>query len=77
MFTFASEETYGADQIIFNEGSTGNWVYVILAGSVQLTRQMEGKEYIIETLSKGEVLGERPRQGRLKRPRWGFSTGSF
>ena len=67
MFTFASEETYGAGQVIFKEGSTGNWVYVILSGSVELTRQMDGKKYIIETLNKGEVLGELSFLGGIKR----------
>ena len=37
MFTIASEETYPDGKMIFQEGSSGDWVYVILSGSVEIS----------------------------------------
>jgi len=58
MFTFASEVTYKEGQIIFEEGSTEESVYVILSGSVELSKMIGGKKIVVEILRKGGIFGE-------------------
>jgi len=58
MFTLASEETYEDGQIIFKEGSSGNWVYTIISGSVEISKTVDGKKVVVELLQEGEVFGE-------------------
>lgn len=58
MFYIASEESYQDGQIIVQEGGSGDWVYVILSGTVQLSRMIGGKKYVIEWLQPGEIFGE-------------------
>ena len=67
MFTFASEEKYQDGQIIFKEGSSGDWVYMIISGSVEISRIVQGNKFVIETLKEGEVFGELGFLGAMKR----------
>jgi len=67
MFTLASEETFQDGQEIFKDGSSGDWVYVILSGSVEIYKLVKGKKVVIESLQKGEVFGELGFLGGMKR----------
>ncbi len=67
MFNIVSEETYGNDQIIFKEGSSGDWVYIVLSGSVEVSKTIAGKKYVMGLLQKDEVFGELAFFGRVKR----------
>lgn len=67
MFPIASEETYGDGDIIFEEGSSGDWIYVILSGEVEIYKTFNNKKYIIEILKEGEVFGELSFIGNIKR----------
>ena len=67
MYNVAIEETYQDGQIIFKEGSSGDWVYVILSGSVEISKKVGGEKYIIEILGPGEVFGELGFIGGIKR----------
>ena len=67
MFNIASEETYQDGQIILKEGSSGDWVYVILSGSVEISKMAGARKYIIELLQPGEVFGELGFLGGIKR----------
>ena len=58
MFFIASEESYQDGQVIVQEGGSGDWVYVILSGTVQLSKMIGGKKYVIEWLQPGEIFGE-------------------
>ncbi len=58
MFTLASEETYEDGQIIFREGSSGNWVYTIVSGAVEISKTVGGKKSVVEVLQEGEIFGE-------------------
>ncbi|UCD87913.1 MAG: TIGR02266 family protein [Desulfobacterales bacterium] len=58
MFYIASEEAYQDGQIIVQEGGSGDWVYVILSGTVQLSKMIGGKKYVVEWLQPGEIFGE-------------------
>lgn len=67
MYNVAIEETYQDGQIIFKEGSSGDWVYTILSGSVEISKRVGGEKYIIEILGPGEVFGELGFIGGIKR----------
>ena len=67
MFTHASEETYENGQVIFQEGSSGDWIYTILSGSVEISKMVEGKKVIVAKLNAGEVFGELSFFGAVKR----------
>jgi uncharacterized protein (TIGR02266 family) len=58
MFYTASEEEYQDGQIIIKEGASGDWVYVILSGKVEISRTIGDRKFVIEVLGDGEVFGE-------------------
>ena len=58
MFNIVSEETYQDGQIIIEEGSSGDWVYLILSGEVEISKTVGGKKFVSEWLHPGEVFGE-------------------
>lgn len=58
MFSLASEEKYEDGKVIFKEGSPGDWIYVILAGSVRITKTANDKQFTLGVLEPGEVFGE-------------------
>jgi uncharacterized protein (TIGR02266 family) len=66
-YSLATEETYQDGQTIFKEGSWGDWVYVILSGSVEISKNVQGKKYVLEVLESGEVFGELGYIGGMKR----------
>ena len=67
MFTLASEETYTDGQVIFNENSSGDWVYVIISGAVEISKMIGEKKCILERLKEGEPFGELSYIGNIKR----------
>lgn len=67
MYHVASEETYEDGQVVFREGAPGDWVYMILSGSVEIFKTAAGKEVVIEVLKEGEVFGELGFLGRIRR----------
>ena len=67
MFHIASEETYQDGQVIIQEGSSGDWIYVVVSGRVEISKTVGGRKYIIEMLDPGEVLGELGFLGRITR----------
>jgi CRP/FNR family cyclic AMP-dependent transcriptional regulator len=58
MFQIASYETYQSGQIIFEEGSNGDWIYVVDEGEVEISKQVSGQKVIVEILHEGDVFGE-------------------
>ena len=67
MFLLANEESYTDGQIIFNENSPGDWVYIIISGKVEIYRSIGGKKYILGHLKTGDVFGEMAFLGNTKR----------
>lgn len=63
----ATEETYQDDQVIFKEGSSGDWIYIVISGAVEISKEVGGEKKIIEVLSSGEVFGELGFIGNIKR----------
>jgi CRP-like cAMP-binding protein len=59
MLHIASYETYQEGEIIFKEGDSGDWIYAIESGSVELSKMVGDKKIIIEVLRReGDVFGE-------------------
>jgi len=58
MLTFASEETYDDGGVIIREGTSGDWLYVVLSGAVEISKVIHGKKYVIDVLKTGEIFGE-------------------
>jgi len=77
MFTLASEETYSDGQTIFREDSPGDWVYVILSGSVEISRMIGKKKFVLEVLKEGEVFGELSFIGGIKRSATATAVGEI
>ncbi len=67
VYIVSAEETYHYGQVIYEEGNSGDWVYVILSGLVEVSKKIEGKKYIIEILQSGDVFGVLEYLGRIKR----------
>ena len=49
---------YSPGEIIFEEGTPGLGMYVILSGEVCITSQADGREVILATLGPGDFFGE-------------------
>ncbi|MBW1764194.1 MAG: cyclic nucleotide-binding domain-containing protein [Deltaproteobacteria bacterium] len=67
IYSIAREETYDDGQVIFDENSSGDWLYVILRGSVETSRNVRNRKYIIERLQPDEVFGEMELVGGMER----------
>jgi len=67
MFEIASEEHYEDGQIIFKEDSAGDWVYIIISGSVEISRTVQGQKFVLAELKEGEAFGELSFLGGIKR----------
>lgn len=58
MYNIASEETYEDGQIIYKEGSSGDWVYVIISGAVEISKTVGGRRFVLGVLQPGDTFGE-------------------
>jgi CRP-like cAMP-binding protein len=58
MFKIASYETFQDGQIIFEEGSNGDWIYIVEEGEVEISKNVDGQKIVIETLKESNVFGE-------------------
>ena len=58
MFQIGTEENYRDGEIIFEEGSSGDWIYVIESGAVEIFGEIDGEKMVFAVLKPGEVIGE-------------------
>ena len=58
MFNIASETKYEDGEIIFKEGSSGEWVCVVISGAVETSRTVGERTHILGVLYEGEIFGE-------------------
>jgi CRP-like cAMP-binding protein len=58
MLPIATYETYQDGQVIFEEGSHGDWIYAIESGAVELSKAVVGGRAVIVVLESGDVFGE-------------------
>ena len=54
----ASEEFYPNGSVIIEEGTVGDWVYVILEGAVKVRKKTPKGSVTVDTLKEGDVFGE-------------------
>lgn len=52
------EETYSDGEVIFEQGTFGDWVYVILEGEVKVVRKTPKGDVTVATLREGDFIGE-------------------
>ena len=58
MFQIATYETFRDGQVIFAEGANGDWMYVVESGEVEISKKVDGRRIVIETLKPGNIFGE-------------------
>jgi CRP/FNR family transcriptional regulator, cyclic AMP receptor protein len=58
LFLTARKENYKAGDVIFKEGSHGVATYIIESGRVEISKGVQDKKLVIETLGPGEMMGE-------------------
>lgn len=75
-YPIASQEAYKDGQIIFREGSAGDWIYVVLSGSVEISKTIDGKTFILTVLEPGEVFGELGYLAAIKRTATARAVGT-
>ena len=49
---------FGNGDVIFEEGSVGKRMYVVVSGSVRIEKKTGGEAAVVATLGKGELFGE-------------------
>jgi len=65
----ANEELYLDGTVIVDEGSVGNWVYVILEGSARVKKQTAKGLMTLDILKEGDIFGEIEFLEGVRRPR--------
>lgn len=67
LYSIIREDNFPNGQIIFKQDGPGDWLYIIISGSVETSRSIDGKKFVIETLQPGELFGEIEFIGGTKR----------
>jgi len=67
VYNIIREENFSSGQIIFKQDGPGDWLYIIMSGSVETSRNVDGKKFVIEKLQHGEIFGEIEFIGGMKR----------
>jgi CRP/FNR family cyclic AMP-dependent transcriptional regulator len=58
MFQIATYETFRDGQVIFKEGSNGDWIYIVEEGEVEISKDVDGRKIVIEIMKPGDIFGE-------------------
>ena len=67
MFTLVTKETFQDGQIIFEEGSSGDSLYLILSGTVEISKTACGKKQVFDLLHESDIVGELAFLGGIQR----------
>jgi CRP/FNR family transcriptional regulator, cyclic AMP receptor protein len=54
----ANEESYQSGDIVIEEGSKGDWVYVVLEGQFKVTKRTVAGMLTLDILKRGAIFGE-------------------
>ena len=60
-------QTFDAGKVIFNEGDSGDRMYIIQSGQVRVSRNIGGREHELALLEKGDFFGEMAIVSRIAR----------
>lgn len=58
MFQIAAYEKYSNGDVIFKEGTHGDWLYVVKDGIVEISRTVRNQRVLITTCKAGDIFGE-------------------
>lgn len=58
MSQIAKEQIFKDGQVIWEEGSLGDWIYEIKSGKVELSKMLRGEKVVISVLKQNDVVGE-------------------
>ena len=59
LLAFASERlTYAVDDILFDQGDTGDAAYIIIGGEAEVLVATPGGPLVVATLKQNEIVGE-------------------
>jgi len=75
MFQVAAYEKYSDGQVIFKEGSHGDWMYIVEDGAVEIVRMVNDKKILITTFRDGEIFGEMAYIARVERSTTAIAVG--
>jgi len=53
-----TEFIFEADEVIFDEGDDSDFAYIVIEGSVEMTKMMEGTEVFLAEIGPGQLFGE-------------------
>ena len=67
MFQVATYENYQDGALIFEDGSHGDWVYVVEEGEVEISKQVAERKVVIAVMKPGELFGELSYIGKMPR----------
>ena len=57
-FHLLDQEEYKAGDPIFEEGSAGDWIYVVMKGEVEVFKMLKGRKVVVDVLKEGDMFGE-------------------
>jgi CRP-like cAMP-binding protein len=66
-YNIASEQKFDDGEVIIEEGKSGDWVCVVLEGSVEVSKRVKGGKFVLGKLGRGEIFGELALLGAVKR----------
>ena len=62
----ASEEIYAPGEVIIQEGTVGDWIYLLMEGNAKVTKQASSGSVLIENLKRGAIFGEDGLLGNMR-----------
>ena len=74
MFESVTKEYFENGKVIYEEGSSGDWLYIIISGSVEISRKVNNKKYVIEVLREGDLFGGTSFLGMMERQTTAIAT---
>lgn len=60
-------QSIGPGRVIFNEGEEGDRMFIIQQGHVRISKNIDGREYELAVLEKGDFFGEMAIVSRIQR----------
>jgi CRP-like cAMP-binding protein len=57
-FHIVEQERHSDGDIIFDEGASGDWIYVVMKGEVEIYKTVKGKKIVVDVLKEGDLFGE-------------------